>query len=146
MTNLKMCSGESADNFLLSLVVWKRPVRSSGGRQTSLTDPFFVSLSFVKSIRFLLQSPAVLSPSQESPHVIEPESCLYPKPDQSGPHSLPTDFHKIYSHFIFPSKPSSCKWPLSFGLSHQNPVCTSPLPFYMPHAPPIPFPLICSPG
>jgi len=56
------------------IVVWKRPVRSSGGRETSLSDPFFVSLSFVRSIRFLLQNPEVLSPSQESLHVTETEA------------------------------------------------------------------------
>jgi hypothetical protein len=40
------------------------------------------------------------------------------------PHLLPED----PSNIILPTMPGSSKWSLSFGFSHQNPVCTSPLP------------------
>jgi hypothetical protein len=42
-------------------------------------------------------------------------------------HALQTDLHNINFNIILPNMPRSCKWSLSVGFPHQNPVCTSHL-------------------
>ena len=51
-----------------------------------------------------------------------PAACSYSEPDKSS--SFPSHILKIYFNIIFPSKPRSSKWFLTFMSSHQNPVCT----------------------
>jgi len=72
------------------------------------------------------------SASQEIPLILRnsqvPAICPYPEPDQSS--SCPTSHSlMIYLNIIFPSTPGYSKWPLSLMFSHQNPVCTSLLPY-----------------
>ena len=62
-------------------------------------------------------------------------TCPYPEPDQSSPRRL-SHFLTIFGD-ILPSVLGSSKWALSLMFSHQNPVCTSPIPPYVLPAQPI---------
>jgi len=53
-------------------------------------------------------------------------TCPYPDPQESSPYT-PSHFLKIHLHITLPSTSRFSKWSLSLRLSHQNPVCTSPI-------------------
>jgi hypothetical protein len=65
-------------------------------------------------------------PEGSSPQSQQPASDPYPEPGKSTPHP-PTNLSKVHFDPILPSISWSCRWSLSFGLSHRNPVHVSPL-------------------
>ena len=85
-----------------------------------------------------------MEPEGLLPHSQVPAICPYPEPVQSSP-SLHIPHLKIHLNIILPSKPGSSNWSLSLKFTHQNPVCTSPLPPYLLHAPSISIFSISSP-
>ena len=88
--------------------------------------------------RVLLKKLTGFSASQEIPRILwNPKvhyrfhKCPPPVPilSQLDPVHTPTPyFLKIHLNIIFPSKPGSPKWSLSFRFPHQNPVHACPLP------------------
>ena len=65
-----------------------------------------------------------MEPKNSLPHLRQPATFLYPKPDRSS--SCPSShFSEIHFTIILPSKPGSSKWSPSLGFPHQNPPCTS---------------------
>ena len=76
-----------------------------------------------------------MEPEGPLPHLQESATCPYSKPDQSSPCTPQMHFQKNHLNIIIPSMPGSSKWSLYLRFSHQNPVCTYPLPpmCYMLH-------------
>ena len=76
----------------------------------------------------ILWNPKVHYSSYKSPPLV-------PTTNQINPVHAPTShFLKNHLNIILLSMPGSSKWHLSLRFTHQNPICTSPLPitFYMP--------------
>jgi len=61
---------------------------------------------------------------------------LYPNPTKPS-HALRSYFCKVHLNIIFPSRPVSFKWFLSFRFPYQNPLCIffSPIRFTYPAHP-----------
>ena len=74
----------------------------------------------------------------QGPTMYNRKLYIYPVDSQnlcSGMRLLSSCLLKIHFCNIFSSKLLSSKWYLSLRFPHQNPLCTSPLPLYVPHAP-----------
>ena len=70
--------------------------------------------------------PAFLEPEFSSPHLQQPATSPYPKPDQSTSCTL-SHFVKIKFNIIIQSTPRFSKQCLCLRLTHQNPVCIYPI-------------------
>jgi len=98
------------------------------------------SFSGSQEIPCLLRHSIVLYSTQNNPQLVPVLRQINPV------YTLLIYILKVPFNIILQSKPKSSKW--SLRLLHQNHVRISPLPCtcHVPHATPIPFILICSPG
>ena len=71
--------------------------------------------------KVLRNSPHFMQPEGSLPHSQEPATTSRPEPDWSSPCPTPS--------ILSLSTPGFSKWSPSLGFHHQNPVCTSPLPY-----------------
>ena len=85
-----------------------------------------------------------MEPESSLPCVQRPATCPYLEPDQPS-QCTTSQFLKIHLNIILPSTPGFPKRSLFLKFPQQNPVCTSTLPPYVLHVPPISFFLILSP-
>jgi hypothetical protein len=134
-----------------SVTLYQRRMKSNGSKFVTLLKWHYL-LTYVRTClltdpwnRVLLEKLTGSQLDKKFSAFLETEGSLqrskqldtrfYPKPDQST--SCPSiPLPDVPFYIIFPSTPVSSKWPPSFKYSHQNPVCTSPLPYtcYMPRS------------
>jgi len=76
-----------------------------------------------------------MEPEGSLPHLQVPATCPYPEPARSSAHPL-ISLTKIHLNIIFPSKPGSPKWSLSFRFPPEILYTLSSHPYAL-HAPPI---------
>jgi hypothetical protein len=87
----------------------------------------FINSTELTRHQLVKKSPHFMEPKCSLPYSQGSSACFYPEPDQSSP-CPPFLFLKSYFNIMHSSTPGYSTWYCFVRFTHQNYVCTSPLP------------------